>query len=142
MSQTPTHVSVPTLFHLGAPDDIRRLFVDLGGRYTIGAPRLCGNPRDSIFYMSGDAAESGMTPVAPFVRYSNGIEFPVKGPPGANWRVVVAIEPEGVFTGGRYSLYIVDATHVLCAAFGVSASDIRLRVVSEYERLIKSACGL
>ena len=90
-------------FDLNAPATISRLFVALGGRYTIGAMRLCDSPAAMMKYRAA-GQESERHPsfaigAALEVIYSDGVEFPVRGPiADSAWNVVVAAEPDGTAT--------------------------------------------
>ena len=86
-------------FGLSAPDHIGALFVKIGGRYTIGAMRLCDSPPNSLlFQASGDGVSrrpSKWDADGQVVDFENGLDFPVGGPTGAAWRMVLSIEPSG-----------------------------------------------
>ena len=96
------------VFDHKAPLAISRIFVALGGRYTIGVMRLCSSPAAMMAYrwpegVPDDADSTGTTesriePDSGLLDYEVGVEFPVRGTKGTIWTLVVAREPDRSFS--------------------------------------------
>ena len=99
-------------FGLNAPAHIGALFVRIGGRYTIGAMRLCDSPPNTLlFQASKDGVSrrpSRWDDDGHVVDFENGLDFPVGGPAGGEWRMVLSMEP----SGGTCSAWLTGAAGV------------------------------